>query len=214
MKELNFKQMAIIGVIAFVVIFTIGIYIYKEANKDDIDYNEEEFYISDSSDEEESEEISEDVKIMVHVTGCVENTGIVVLSEGDRIIDAIEAAGGEKAEADLNKLNLAYVLKDGDKLYVPSKLDDEEGEEYISDKSGNNIVTEGVGKTMEQNGMININTATKEELITLSGIGEATADKIIAYREENGKFKTIEDLKKVPGIGDAKFENIKDKIMV
>lgn len=214
MKELNFKQMAIIGVIAFVVIFTIGIYIYKEANKDDIDYNEEDFYISDSSDEEESEEISEDVKIMVHVTGCVENTGIVVLSEGDRIIDAIEAAGGEKAEADLNKLNLAYVLKDGDKLYVPSKLDDEEGEEYISDKSGNNIVTEGVGKTMEQNGMININTATKAELITLSGIGEATADKIIAYREENGKFKTIEDLKKVPGIGDAKFENIKDKIMV
>lgn len=214
MKDLNLKQLTIIGIIATIVIVTIGVYIYKMANKNTINYDEEMLETLDTEEENEEEEEIENNKILVHVTGYVEDCGIVVLEEGDRIIDAIEAAGGEKAEADLNKLNLAYVLKDGDKLYVPSKSDNEENVEYISGKSGDNIVTEGAGKTMEDNEVININTATKAELVTLNGIGDATADKIIAYRQENGKFKTIEELKKVPGIGDSKFENIKNKITV
>ncbi len=216
MKDLNLKQLIIIGAIAVVVVFTIGVYIYKMANKSAINYDEDMLETLDEVEEntEDEDAKNEDNKIMVHVTGCVENSGIVVLEEGDRIIDAIEAAGGEKEDADLNKLNLAYVLKDGDKLYVPSKLEDKEDIEYISGKSGDNVVIEGAGKTMEDKEVININTATKAELVTLNGIGDATADKIIAYRQENGKFKTIEDLKKVPGIGDSKFENIKSKITV
>lgn len=215
MKDLNIKQLIIVILVGSVVIITIGIYIYKMANQDEISYDMEELGLENEVVDTVEEIDNSDNEILVHVTGCVNDKGIVVLKEGDRIIDAIEAAGGETEEADLNKLNLAYVLQDGDKLYVPSITDNEENVEYISEESGNNVIEEGVGKTMEKNNaIININTASKEELVTLDGIGEATAEKILAYRQENGKFKTIEDIKNVPGIGDAKFEKIKNQITV
>ena len=137
------------------------------------------------------------------ITGAINNPGVVVLEEGARIVDALEAAGGETEEADVNRLNLAYVLEDGEKLYIPSK--NEEEQEYIT--QGKDNMSEGQSK-------ININSAQIEELITLPGVGEATANKIIEYRKENGKFQKIEDLKNVPGIGDSKYENIKMLIKV
>lgn len=139
----------------------------------------------------------------MHITGAINNPGVVVLEEGSRIVDALEAAGGETDEADVNRLNLAYVLEDGEKLYIPSK--NEEEQKYIT--QGKDNMSEGQSK-------ININSAQIEELITLPGVGEATANKIIEYRKENGKFQKIEDLKNVPGIGDSKFENIKMLIKV
>lgn len=178
--------------------------------KDDIMYEYENANVENISIEEEQYD-----KIMIHIFGCVREEGIVILNEGDRIIDAIEAAGGESEDADLNKINLAYVLKDGERLYIPSKSDNE-NTEYISSNSGDNIIVEGAGNmnNEEKTSIININTATKEELMSLTGIGESTANKIISYREENGKFNKIEDIKNVPGIGDAKFEAIKDDIKV
>ena len=213
MKELNVKQIIILGIVAVIFCATVGLYIYKTSFKD----NDEYFEGMENLDnfEEEEDKLNEDVsnQILVHVTGAVNSVGVVVLEEGSRIIDAIEACGGEKEEADLNKINLAYILQDGDKLYVPS-VNDNDDLEYISTKSGDNVIVNGAGNKSEGNGMININTASKEELMALSGIGDSTAEKIIAYRKENGKFKSIEDIKNVPGIGDSKFNNIKDKITV
>lgn len=213
MKNFSIKQIAIAGAIIFVIISTIGIYIYKNMinqEKDDIMYEYENANVENISIEEEQYD-----KIMIHIFGCVREEGIVILNEGDRIIDALEAAGGESEDADLNKINLAYVLKDGERLYIPSKSDNE-NTEYISSNSGDNIIVEGAGNmnNEEKTSIININTATKEELMSLTGIGESTANKIISYREENGKFNKIEDIKNVPGIGDAKFEAIKDDIKV
>ena len=144
-----------------------------------------------------------DDRITIHITGDVNYPGVVVLENGARIVDAIEAAGGETEEADLDKLNLARILNDGDKVYVPNKNDINTEEMILEDESENN-----------KQATININTASIEELIKLPGIGEATATKIVEYRKQNGKFKTIEELKNVAGIGNNKFETIKDKIRV
>lgn len=146
--------------------------------------------------------------IVVHITGQVVNQGIVKLEEGSRVIDAIEAAGGAKADANLSKINLAYLLEDGMKLYVPS-VKDKEDEEYISSSSSNGETTNS-----KEALKVNINTATSEELQKLPGIGASMASRIITYRKENGKFSKIEDLKNVSGIGDAKFNNIKSYIYV
>ena len=153
-------------------------------------------------------------KIIVHITGEVKNTGILVLKEEARIADAIESAGGATEEADLNKINLAYTLKDGQKIYIPNK-EDEENIEYITEGSGNNVSVEnGDESEMKEKIKININTASQAELEELPGIGEAIASRIIEHREENGRFNKIEDLLNVKGIGDAKFAEIKEYVVV
>lgn len=195
----NYKQILIIcGLIGAIIV---GICIYFYQNKYE-DYS----YLEVTNEEVISENIIEEEKkeIVVHITGQVVNEGIVKLEEGSRIIDAIEAAGGATFEANLSKINLAYILEDGMKLYVPS-LNDKEEEEYISSEK-----TKNSKETLK----VNINTATSEELQSLPGIGEAMASRIITYRKENGKFKKIEDLKEVSGIGEAKFNNIKSYIYI
>lgn len=112
--------------------------------------------------------------------------------------------------ADISKINLAYVVQDGQKINIPN-VNTVETEVYISQEIGENIIVEDI-KTNSK--LVNINTATQAELETLTGIGSSTALKIINYRKENGKFKTIEDIKNVSGIGDAKFEAIKNEIYV
>ena len=214
MKDLNVKQIVIIVVAAIVVVVTVGLYIYKMANKDEAVYDEAELGLVNDVEDEADGSADRKAEIYVHVTGCVKTPGIVILKEGSRIVDAIEAAGGKTSDADLNKLNLAYVLNDGDKLYVPSKKDKTENIEYITNGSGDNVITGGTGKMDGKSSLININTASKEELASLTGIGDATATKIIEYRKANGKFSKIEDIKNVPGIGDSKFENIKGSITV
>lgn len=149
----------------------------------------------------------EKVKIIVHVTGEVVNKGVVKVDEGSRVIDAIEVAGGATTEADLSKINLAYLLEDGMKIYVPS-INDEEETEFVTSSSG---VSENNEKDVLK---VNINTATSEELQRLPGVGESIANRILTYRKENGKFSAIEDLKNVSGIGDAKFNNISQYIYI
>lgn len=157
--------------------------------------------------EVEMEETKVEEEIVVHITGQVINSGIVKLKENSRIIDAIEAAGGATKEADLTKINLAFILSDGQKIYIPS-VEDEEIKEYVTENSGENVREES--DSLEQS--ININTATSQQLQKLPGIGETIANRIIAYRNSKGKFEKIEDLKNVSGIGEAKFNNIKDYI--
>ena len=136
--------------------------------------------------------------------------GIIKIEEGLRLADAIEEAGGLTENADINKINLAYIVQDGQKINIPN-VNYLENDSYITKNIGENIIIEDITVKTE---LININTATQTQLEALSGIGPSTALKIIKYREENGKFKIIEDIKNVPGIGDSKFEAIKEEICV
>lgn len=140
--------------------------------------------------------------IVVHVSGAVEKPGVYEMQEGDRIYQAIEKAT-PKAEADINLLNLASRLSDGQKIVVPKK-----GETPASGSVGQEALPQGESNTDK----ISLNQATKEELKQLPSIGDKRADDIIAYRESHGGFKKIEDLKEVGGIGDKTYEKLKDKV--
>lgn len=218
MVELTKTQKIIIAVGIICILIVIGIFLYKRTQ--DTDYStlmlEPEEEVKENNIEQEQEKIEN--KIKVHVAGYVEEEGMVELAEGARIADALEAAGGATLEADLSRVNLAYVLQDGQKIYIPSILEveeEEEEEEYITEESGGVILEEGEEeKNNEAEGKVNINTATQTELETLNGIGPSTASKIIEYRKQNGNFQSIEEIQNVSGIGDSKYESIKDDICV
>ena len=202
----------IIAVILLAVSFLI--YIYYDNN------NEEEIYFLENDVEEVKEnkidEKENDKKIAIHITGEVKKPGMIYLSEGSRIADAIEKAGGVTLDADVNKVNLAYILEDGQKIYIPSKKD-VESKEYIISDSGNNVLIENSSSKTSVKGVrkkVNINLANQEDLEGLPGIGELLATRIIEYRNENGKFKSIEDIKNVKGIGDNKYNDIKSNICI
>lgn len=143
-------------------------------------------------------------KIKIHITGEVKNSGIYELDEGSRIFDIIEKAGGITPEADLSKVNLAYQISDGQKIIIPSIKQEASGN-YIIENSGENVVQE---EKDSKDSKININTASVSELIALPGVGKSTAEKIINYRNQNGKFKNIEDIKNVSGIGESKYNQL------
>lgn len=147
--------------------------------------------------------------IYVHVSGAVCNPGLYEIESGARIYDAIQAAGGMTKEAAENSVNLAQIIEDGSHITVLTK------EEQQSATSGSKE-SSGAASSSKSNtqSLVNINTATVEELTTLKGVGEATAEKIIADREQKGAFKSKEDLKRVSGIGDKKYESLKDYITV
>lgn len=147
-------------------------------------------------------------EITVYISGAVKNPGIVTLNSGERLAKAVEQVGGTTEKADLNKINLAIKIEDEMHYVIP-----EIGQE-VNDNS-ENINDDAVSNNKTNNSTkININTATIEELDTLPGVGEATANKILNHRKENGKFENIEEIKNVNGIGDKKFENIKELISV
>lgn len=151
---------------------------------------------------------SETAKIIVDIGGEVVSPMVVELDEGSRVGDAIEAAGGVTENADLTDINRAAFVEDGEKIYIPSaEIEGEDGE-------GDGEVSSSGRQTGRSDGRININTADSAQLQELDGIGPATAQKIIDYRKENGRFSSIEDIKNVSGIGDKSFEKIKDRIKV
>lgn len=196
----NLKKWSILaGIIGTILI--IPLY-YLISNK-----NYEEIEIENNSCTEEKMEENEEKMLILHIDGEVKNPGVVEVKDGARIINVIEAAGGVTEEADLNKINLAYVVSDGQKIHIPSKNDDENT--YVYDGVGENIID-----NIKANSLVNINTATQTELEALNGIGPSTALKIIEYRKKNGKFKSIEEIKEVSGIGTSKYELIKDKICI
>lgn len=248
-KSKHFLRKIIKNKIVFLVLVTIlllGIYyIAKNAirnynfNDTEISTNseieelgEEEFIQEDEqSVSEEEEEIKEqDVvtekaenKIFVYVTGEVNNPGVITLNEGCRIVDAINAAGGTTANANIDKINLVYVLEDGMKINIPNKneLINNPDFEYITKNSGEggsdseiseNNKTEN--SSTKKKSLVNINSATQTELETLPGIGPSLALRIINYRKENGKFSSIEEIKNVSGIGEKKYEDLKEYITV
>lgn len=199
-KKIKLAITIAIGIIA--IIGTIKLVdIYYEKN------NTEKISISNFiENENENEDEKCNTKIKVYITGEVKNQGVIELEEGDRIADAIEKAGGQTEQASLKNVNLAYQLEDGQKIYIPNVNDNET---EIIDDGASGVVDDTTNQTV-----VNINKADETELQSLNGIGESLATSIVQYRKENGKFETIEDLKNVPGIGDSKFENIKEYIKV
>lgn len=148
-------------------------------------------------------------KITVYISGAVSKPGIVTLNEGDRLATAVEKVGGMTKKADLDGVNMAIRVKD-EMHYIIPKIG-----EVVKDNNSQ-VVKEGNINQDESSkaSQININIATIEELDTLPGVGEATANKIVNHRSEKGDFKSVEEIKNVNGIGDKKFEDMKDLICV
>lgn len=204
------KQRKILIIIGILVIILISWKIYDSSNFSKLDEND---VLNTSTSKENSEKVKEEEEfVAIHITGEVKHPGVVKVKEGCRIQDIIKAAGGLTENADISNVNLAYIVEDGTKIRIPSTTD-EKNKEYISKDIGEGIIVD------EENGnnnntVININTANETELEELPGIGTSIAGRIVEYRNKNGKFKNIEDIKNVTGIGDSKFEKIKDLIKI
>ncbi len=163
-------------------------------------------------------------EIRVYVCGAVKNPAVYSMTSDKRTVDAIDAAGGLTDDAGSDYINLAAKLSDGQKLYVPTKHEIEEalaeGEELYSSVVNITKNTPGAGSldadgnATNSDGKVDINRADKATLMTLPGIGESKADKIIAYRESNGGFSSIEDIMLVGGIKEGLFNKVKDRICV
>ena len=136
--------------------------------------------------------------------------GVYTLKASSRVTDAIKAAGGMTEGADAKSVNLAASLSDEEVIYVASK------DENVSvvGQSDSGAASDKGGKTSQKDGKINLNTATSEDLQTISGIGAKRAEDIIAYRESHGGFQSVDDLKNVSGIGDKTLEKIRESIYV
>lgn len=157
-----------------------------------------------------SSEVAEDSNprlfYVVYVCGAVNNPGVYEMPENSRLFDAINKAGGYSEQAATEYLNLAKLIEDEEMVYVPTS-------EELAD-GGINSIKSGDSRSLTEtsNNLVDINKATKEDLMSLPGIGESKANLIISYREENGKFASIEDIMKIQGIKEGLFGKIKDKI--
>lgn len=212
MIKLDRKNVTII--IFIIIVIGIVYYIYSNYfNESTQDFettleNENKVEVESNNEKDKNKENN----MVVHISGAVLNEGVIELKEGSRITDAIEKAGGLKENACIKDINLAEILEDGIKINIPTideynKSKENSGEEKSNNTfqtdnkttSMKNNINQSDNKSTGQNNnkKVNINTATQSELETLPGIGLSTALKIINYRKENGKFKSIEDIKKV-----------------
>lgn len=217
LDNLSSTQKKILLLVGISVGIGVLLFVYNRAGtNEEVVLDENILVLNGSSTQNATNSIdSEEDLIVIHITGAVRTPGIVRLTEGSRIETAIEAAGGLTEDADISKVNLAYVLDDGIKLRIPSFSDDAIQDDDIFDEdSGENVIDDNNSDTSSSNQSVNINKATETELQTLPGIGPSLASKIVQYREQNGKFSSVEDIKSVSGIGDNKYNNIKDFICV
>ncbi len=156
---------------------------------------------------EESSNSGISEKIAIHIEGAIQNPGFYYLDEDSRYDDAVKKAGGLQQGADRTRINLAKKIYDEAFIYIPMVGEEWEPTEEV--KADNNSKNQGNDPTTV---LVNINTANQQELMTLSGIGEVYAQRIIDYRTANGAFQSVEDIMKISGIGNVTFENIKEQI--
>jgi len=150
--------------------------------------------------------------VTVHVVGAVHRPGVYALAEGSRVRDALAAAGGCVGDAMLEAVNLARILADGEQVRIPTAEEVAAG--AVASAGGGTPSTGGPAQSAAVGGKVNINTASVSELDTLPGVGPSTAQKIVDDRTANGPYKRIEDLMRVSGIGEKKFESLKDYVSV
>jgi len=188
---------AVIGGILLILVGVGGLFSKKEESVE-----ETEVVVTTVLAEKTEVSTTQETVIFVDIKGAVKNPGVYQMKVGDRVKDALEAAGGLTEEADSQKVNLAKRLEDQMAIVVPKV--GEEAEEIPAGETRKEATKEG---------KVNINTATVEELKTLKGVGEKKAEAIIEYRKKNGSFQTKEDLMKVRGIGKKLFESFQERIV-
>ena len=188
---------AVIGGILLILVGVGGLFFKKEESVE-----ETEVVVTTVMAEKTEESTTQETVIFVDIKGAVKNPGVYQMEVGDRVKDALDAAGGLTGDADSQKVNLAKRLEDQMVIVVPKV--GEEAEEIPAGETRNEATKEG---------KVNINTATVEELKTLKGVGEKKAEAIIEYRKKNGSFQTKEDLMKVRGIGKKLFESFQERIV-
>lgn len=206
----NFSNQEKITIILLLIVIVVGvgIVLYKNINSED------NFVINRASDiSENSPAIQIEVPpLIIHIAGAVKNPGVYQLESTDRIVDAVKIAGGATEEANLDLINLAALLKDGQKINIPYKTYSETGEEINTNTY--NYVASAYSSSGSTSAKININTANANMLQNLPGIGPVLSERIIEYRNQNGLFGVIDDIIDVSGIAEKKYEGIKDQICV
>lgn len=189
-----FRKQLVIPILA--VILVIAAIAYESFSQQSVSLQQ----TSGETKSSEATQKNEGGEIVAYVTGAVNSPGVVELPEGARVMDAVNKCGGLSEAADADSINLAAKVTDGSQIKIPLK----------------NAANTAQGETKDNNAgdKININYADEGELDKLPGVGPAMEKRIIEYRQTQGLFQSIEDLKKVRGIGEAKFTKLKDKIMI
>lgn len=182
-----------IKILALIVMMSVGLLGCRKKDVEQLSLELTEAVEADEQAEESTEHTDDEEQIFVYVCGAVSKEGVYELPSGSRLYEAIEIAGGFREDADKSTVNQAEVLEDEERIYVP-------------------VIGEAVQEDANQDGKININKASKEELMTLPGVGASRAESIIQYREEHGAFRRIEDIMQISGIKEGLFEKIKDRI--
>ncbi|MDI9218984.1 MULTISPECIES: helix-hairpin-helix domain-containing protein [Clostridium] len=221
MEKFLTKRNIVLIILVFICILTSFILYGRNKSKVFKDEYMKNIFVDEESHAEDSAEVSaEPIKevngknkspqstkmIVVEIKGEVVNPDVYEISEGSIIRDLITKAGGLTDEANIEKINRADKLRDNQLIVIPNKNN-------LSNANVNDNTNINNGSTSE-NGVININTATLEELQKINGVGEVKAKSIIEYREKNGGFKSIDEMKNIEGIGDKTFEKMKDKITI
>jgi len=183
----------------FIIFLIVG---YKVSNVNKPVNNQDIF------EEEAIEDKNKGGNIVVYVNGEIKNPGVYTLKENSRVENVIKAAGGFTEKADKEKINLAKKLKDEDYILISKRVDE------LSNNTSNKETKPKEEPSSKEPDKVNLNTATKEELKTIPGVGDVTAQRIVDYREEKGSFSSIEELKNVERIGDKTFEKIKEYVDV
>lgn len=204
----GFTAAGIIMLALFLPVFLCGCGNVAQSDELLLQLSEEPDIAQTLSESEESaqtvSESEEDEQIYVYVCGAVNNSGVYQTDIGSRLFEVIEMAGGFTPEADTASLNLARNVSDGEQIVVLTVEETAQGMTAVAENEA----------VQSDNGLVNINTASLSELTLISGIGESRAQAIIDYREKNGGFQSIEDIKKVDGIKDGLFSKIKDYITI
>lgn len=200
MKENQIKY-----IIAAAAVVLFGVLWIFTGQKEDQGSREETDIFRSETDFGEEEKADPKGEIYVHITGAVKKPGVYIFEKKPRVIEVVEKAGGFKKNAATLGINQAELVEDGTQIVIKNRGDTKTSE-------GNPLGQEQ--PEQEKSGLIDINTATKEQLMTLGGIGESKAMAIIAYREEHGKFKKIEDIMNITGIKNGVFDKIKSQIRV
>lgn len=227
----QYKLYFVVGLVLLVLI--IVIWTRKETQKDElIDFNEDKSaaYANKESldnDENDKEQVKAAAKKQVidkpqnvtcDISGAVKNQGVYTLKKGARLNELITAAGGLKTNAQIKNVNRALILNDQDKIRIPYKGEKITKkaivESYSSDSVEPNSAEVASDTSVAENNKVNINTADAAQLQKLNGIGEKKAQQIISYRQKNGQFKAVDELKQVSGIGDKTFAGLKDQLEI
>jgi len=155
---------------------------------------------------------AEEKPVYIHLSGAVQNPGVVKVAPGTRVFDALKQAGGTLPEADLDRINLARFVEDGEQLYIPKK--GETAAVAVTADSGTKAKRRAKTTKPQWTGPLDLNTATASQLETVPGIGPALAGRIVEYRKQHGPFKTYEELDRVSGIGKATLEKFRPYLYV